>query len=171
MDWFRMYGEFANDPKWCQASAQARLVAEIAHEHGEARRTCYPNWQEVELTSGLKSQAFVAAFEELCEIGIVFSGFPSFLPALADRWPLAPMFGPVAKARPSAEVWRSIRLRIFERDDFTCQYCGARGVPLECDHVTPVAQGGTNDDENLVAACRDCNRAKGARTPEQWRAV
>lgn len=25
------------------------------------------------------------------------------------------------------------------------------------------------DDSNLVTACRDCNRSKGARTPEQWR--
>lgn len=30
-------------------------------------------------------------------------------------------------------------------------------------------QGGGHDDSNLVTACRDCNRSKGARTPEQWR--
>jgi len=71
--------------------------------------------------------------------------------------------------RQSAEVWMVTRQRIFTRDDSTCQYCGARGVALECDHVIPVAEGGSNDDSNLVTACRDCNRAKGARTPEQWR--
>jgi hypothetical protein len=62
-------------------------------------------------------------------------------------------------------VWMRIRERIFARDDFTCRYCGARGIAMECDHVIPVA----HDDSNLVTACRDCNRSKGARTPEQWR--
>lgn len=28
---------------------------------------------------------------------------------------------------------------------------------------------GMTTDPNLVTACRDCNRRKGARTPEQWR--
>lgn len=71
--------------------------------------------------------------------------------------------------RPSAEVWIRIRRGIFERDDYTCQYCGASGVRLECDHVIPVSQGGSNDDSNLVTACLECNRSKGARTPEEWR--
>jgi 5-methylcytosine-specific restriction endonuclease McrA len=31
---------------------------------------------------------------------------------------------------------------------------------LECDHVTPVSRGGDHSDENLVTACRPCNRAK-----------
>lgn len=48
-------------------------------------------------------------------------------------------------------------------------YCGARGVPLECDHVFPISKGGSNEDDNLVAACVPCNRSKGANTPEQWR--
>ena len=34
---------------------------------------------------------------------------------------------------------------------------------LEIDHVHPVAEGGTNDMDNLVTACWDCNRGKGAR--------
>lgn len=152
MDWLRLWHDMPNDPKWRTISAQARLVADVAHKHGELRRTCYPNWRKVEVTSGLSEEAFMAAFEELCDVGIVFSGFPSLLPALADRWPLAPMFGPIAKARPSAEVWRVIRRHIFMRDDYTCQYCGARGVSLECDHVIPIAQGGTNEDDNLVTA-------------------
>ena len=28
-----------------------------------------------------------------------------------------------------------------------------------------------NDDDNLVAACIPCNRSKGAKTPEQWKAT
>jgi len=71
-------------------------------------------------------------------------------------------------ARPPAHEWRVIRERIFARDDYTCTYCGVRGVRLECDHVSPVALGGTHDDENLTTACRACNRAKRSKTVEDW---
>lgn len=71
--------------------------------------------------------------------------------------------------RICSKTWRRTRAAIFERDDYTCQYCGARGVPLECDHVFPISKGGSNEDDNLVAACVPCNRSKGAKTPEQWR--
>lgn len=56
------------------------------------------------------------------------------------------------------------RFEIFKRDRFTCQYCGASApdVRLHVDHVKPVAEGGTNDPENLTTACEDCNSGKGA---------
>ena len=55
------------------------------------------------------------------------------------------------------------RFQIFERDNFTCQYCGRKPpeVQLEVDHIVPLAKGGTNDERNLITACRDCNRGKG----------
>ena len=34
-------------------------------------------------------------------------------------------------------------------------------VILEVDHVLPVCEGGTNDIDNLVTSCKDCNRGKG----------
>lgn len=65
--------------------------------------------------------------------------------------------------------WAVLRLGVFQRDEFTCRYCGAHGVPLECDHATPLSRGGTNDRPNLVTACRDCNRSKGSMTAEEFR--
>lgn len=53
-----------------------------------------------------------------------------------------------------------IRFQVFKRDRFTCQYCGRSGVELEVDHIQPVANGGTNDLDNLITACKDCNRGK-----------
>lgn len=71
--------------------------------------------------------------------------------------------------------------------EYRCAYCanvgvaewwvyeGSRGygwvmlLDLEWDHVIPLSQGGPNTAENLVWACRPCNRAKKNRTPEQWR--
>lgn len=60
----------------------------------------------------------------------------------------------------------SIRFEVFKRDGFKCQYCGRTpdGVVLEVDHIHPLAEGGTDDIENLVTACWDCNRGKGAKT-------
>lgn len=60
---------------------------------------------------------------------------------------------------------KSQRFRIFSRDNFTCRYCGRQSdvVPLHVDHVIPVCRGGTNDDENLITSCQDCNLGKGGR--------
>lgn len=61
------------------------------------------------------------------------------------------------------------RANIYARDQRTCQYCGVQfqTEDLTFDHVVPVAQGGTKSWDNIVAACVDCNRRKGDRTPEQ----
>ena len=47
-------------------------------------------------------------------------------------------------------------------EKLTCQYCGKSSpeVVLEVDHVTPVSKGGTNEFENLITSCRECNRGK-----------
>lgn len=62
-------------------------------------------------------------------------------------------------------VPKKTRFDIFKRDLFTCQYCGAHppGVLLHVDHIVAVANGGTNDKDNLTTACEPCNAGKGAR--------
>ena len=75
----------------------------------------------------------------------------------------------IVSNRPPAAVWQEIRVRIFDRDDYTCQYCGQRGGKLECDHIHPVSRGGTHEDSNLTTACRACNRDKRAKTLLEWR--
>jgi len=58
------------------------------------------------------------------------------------------------------------RFRILQRDNFRCQYCGKTAkddTRLEIDHITPLCEGGSNEDSNLVTACFDCNRSKGGR--------
>lgn len=75
----------------------------------------------------------------------------------------------IPERRPPATDWAEIRSRIFERDDYTCQYCGERGGRLECDHIDPVSKGGSHNDENLATACFTCNRSKRNKTLEEWR--
>jgi len=59
-------------------------------------------------------------------------------------------------------VSKRLRYEILRRDNHTCRYCGgsAPDVVLTVDHVQPVALGGSDLPENLVAACKDCNAGK-----------
>lgn len=66
-------------------------------------------------------------------------------------------------------ISKSLRFSIFARDQFRCRYCGRQSdvVTLAIDHVMPVSRGGTNDLENLITSCVECNSGKGAKTLEQ----
>ena len=58
---------------------------------------------------------------------------------------------------------------LFRRDFNICLYCGGEFPvnELSRDHITPLVQGGSNDWNNVVTACKRCNHHKGGRTPEQ----
>lgn len=54
------------------------------------------------------------------------------------------------------------RLAIYLRDRFTCIYCladlhGAEPTDITLDHLTCQADGGSNDETNLITSCRSCN--------------
>lgn len=67
----------------------------------------------------------------------------------------------------------SLRYDVFRRDNFTCQYCGRKAptVELHVDHIIPVAKGGTNDFNNLITACYECNRGKFTKMPSYIRSA
>jgi len=56
-----------------------------------------------------------------------------------------------------------------------CVYClrtiAEHDIRLTRDHKVPLARGGTDDDDNIVAACFDCNRRKGTKSYEQFMAI
>lgn len=72
--------------------------------------------------------------------------------------------------------------RVALRDNFTCIYCGKdvastnrHGMRLpvssgdcSCDHLIPVARGGTDHISNLGCACKDCNFKKGVLTIDEF---
>jgi 5-methylcytosine-specific restriction endonuclease McrA len=64
-------------------------------------------------------------------------------------------------------VWPAFtRFNLFLRDEFSCQYCGAKGE-MTFDHVTPRSKGGRTTWTNVVAACGRCNLRKGDLTVRQ----
>ncbi len=61
-------------------------------------------------------------------------------------------------------------LKILERDQYRCQYCGLDGMNnfenslvMSVDFIVPRAHGGKKTPRNLVACCRPCNLLKGRR--------
>ena len=70
-------------------------------------------------------------------------------------------------ARRPCQERRLTRLEVFARDGFVCQYCGRHTRDLTLDHVVPRSQGGGHHWQNVVSACKHCNRKKGGRTPEE----
>ena len=69
---------------------------------------------------------------------------------------------------PSREVKYS-RQTLFERDKYTCGYCGKvfDKKDLTVDHILPRAQGGITSWKNTISACFQCNSTKADKTPEQ----
>lgn len=65
-------------------------------------------------------------------------------------------------------VTKRTRYEVLRRDQHTCQYCGGKApdVQLRIDHVEPVALGGSDKPDNLVAACQDCNAGKSSIAPD-----
>lgn len=61
-----------------------------------------------------------------------------------------------------------VREYLLEKWGRKCAYCGAEGVPLEVEHITPRVLGGSNRVSNLCLACGPCNRKKGERTAAQF---
>lgn len=106
----------------------------------------------------------------LCAPYIFQSGIPDAGPPI---WRSLPRFSVGFGSTDNNRVTMSInrkplskktRFDVFKRDAFTCQYCGSvpPAVVLEVDHIKPVCVGGSDDKENLITACFDCNRGKGA---------
>ncbi|TDI82541.1 MAG: HNH endonuclease [Betaproteobacteria bacterium] len=66
--------------------------------------------------------------------------------------------------------WRAKRARVFNRDQYLCQICkrNQKITPVAlhgakhgiCDHIKPLAEGGTDKEEDLQCICQACDRLK-----------
>lgn len=78
-------------------------------------------------------------------------------------------------------TWSNLRKRIFERDKYLCQMHLAEGkiqpVSLHgenagiCDHIKPISQGGTDEQNNLQTLCKRCDTIKSSKESNQQAAI
>ncbi|WP_204140832.1 HNH endonuclease [Halomicronema sp. CCY15110] len=63
---------------------------------------------------------------------------------------------------------RNLRQQVIQAANHRCEYCQTSsrltGTPLVMEHILPRSLGGTDERENLAAACYRCNEFKGAKT-------
>ena len=62
--------------------------------------------------------------------------------------------------------WRRKRARVLRRDSYECQEClresGRHIYADEVDHIAPLFEGGSDDESNLEAICKEHHRKKTA---------
>jgi 5-methylcytosine-specific restriction protein A len=87
------------------------------------------------------------------------------MPARVERW-RPPRFVAVQSTKEHAHYctadWQAKRIRIGTRDAFVCADCQrvAYGKDGHADHIVPLEEGGSDDDENLAWRCSSCHGRK-----------
>jgi hypothetical protein len=167
MKWFKMPHDFIDNPRVGSMSQSHQLIwvklLYLANINKPEGFVSIPH-DEAAFLLRIELSQWILAMETFSKKGLI-QILDKGLIQIVD-WPSR--YSPTGGRLPSSE-WNSLRLEIFERDGFTCQYCGAHGVELQCDHIIPVSRGGSNDPENLTTACCPCNQSKRNKTPEEWR--
>jgi len=65
-------------------------------------------------------------------------------------------------------IGQQVSWDVFRRDGYRCRYCGNDKVPLTVDHLVLWEEGGPSIVENLLSACRKCNKARGRTQYADW---
>jgi 5-methylcytosine-specific restriction protein A len=68
------------------------------------------------------------------------------------------------EGRTFTKKYRKNREAVLIRDGYRCRRCGKHleGDDATVDHIIPWIHGGSDDEDNLVAMCRQHNSEKGA---------
>ena len=90
-----------------------------------------------------------------------------FIHTVSDTFPLPSVIKLAYMIKRPYRQRKLTRFEVFNRDRYTCQYCGKETKQLTLDHVIPRYRGGQHTWENVVSACVPCNRRKAGRTPQE----
>lgn len=66
--------------------------------------------------------------------------------------------------------WKIIRDAYVKKHPF-CELCFQKGVLVpveEVHHILPLAEGGTNDKDNLISLCKSCHSRIHAKRGDRW---
>ncbi len=74
------------------------------------------------------------------------------------------------KRKPDRFIEPEVRAKVKTDAEYICFYCGKETAEdSTVDHYIPFSRGGSNDEDNLVCACRECNELKDDMMPEEFR--
>jgi hypothetical protein len=167
--WYRAYAGTVKDDKLAEVAVVVGCSRSVAiavwHSILESAAETDDNGslsvrpQEIAANLGEPQEVIQQVFAVLREIGMLeLTAVPLWKRFAAGRYD---------DFRTKKE-WHAIRHEVFVRDNFTCQYCGAYGVKLQCDHVHPISKGGASTLGNLKTACMPCNQSKRDKAVDAW---
>ncbi len=61
-----------------------------------------------------------------------------------------------------------VREYLLNKWERKCSYCSMENIPLQVEHIHPLAKGGSNRISNLCLACDKCNKKKGTQNIEDF---
>lgn len=149
------------------------------YAHCDREGKCFPSLRRLAEITNISRLSVLKAIRRLESLGLI-SKTPQkrkdggntvclyklhYAPLLQSKFETNKDNRPTAKSNRT-NIPKSLRFKVFARDNFTCQYCGRKPpeVELVIDHIVPLCKGGTNDINNLITACQDCNLGKGTMT-------
>lgn len=175
MDWFRMYGEFATDPKVQMLSEadQRRYIMILCMRCSNGDVTLQDEEVAFQLRISNEEWALTKAVLQGKEL-IDDTNRPTawnrrqfVSDNSAERVARHRERRKSKGLKAQAAISKETRRKVFENSGFACVYCGSED-DLTIDHKTPEARGGSNEIDNLHVACRVCNASKRDLTHEEF---
>ncbi len=108
----------------------------------------------------IKAVRYVATLLPVCEVNVEVGSFDTQKmqnPEIAGR-----------EYQQGTLQGYHVREYVLTKWHRRCCYCGATGVPLQLEHITPKARGGSDRVSNLALACEACNVKKGVQTAAEF---
>jgi 5-methylcytosine-specific restriction endonuclease McrA len=125
-----------------------------------ANRRRREGWRPPSLQSRLNNVlTWVARLQRYAPIGAISQELVPFATQLIEH----PQINGVTYQQGELAGYE-VREYLLEKWGRTCAYCGAKGQPLQVEHIVPKARGGSDRVSNLTAACEQGNTAKGTQT-------
>lgn len=126
--------------------------------------TFYDEWYR-RIRSLSKKADRADAYEMICEF-LIFGKTPYSTPNLKALHVFDDLFPVLEKERRLSEEgrrcaeYKAWRKAVYDRDDYTCQMCGARGVKLNAHHIFPYAYFPEKryDIKNGITLCIPCHQ-------------
>lgn len=157
-----------HDVLWATSPETLGLLFLVFARYWDNQADVSTDHLQLSLRHYMSKRRFRRLLDELIRDGLVLERQGALRPAKAFNVDPDEIATARRTSREMPSDWSELRDAVFERDGYACFYCGS-GRDLHCDHVEPMALGGSHDITNLVTACAACNLSKGPKTLKEWR--